>query len=598
MMAETATDDSRTRVDRPGVDPITLAVVRGALETAQREMTLTMERTGRSSVLTVSRDFSNAIFNWTPEMIVQGQDLPIHLGSLILATKAVADYFADDVRPDDVMFHNDPVYDGSHIADWCMYKPVFVGEEILFWTVSKGHMADSGGPAPGSYNPEAREIFAEGLRIPPIKLHDAGRERSDVLNLLLMNTRTRRNQAGDLRAQLGAVNVGEAHLQALVRKYGRDVVRACVEELLSLAETQMRRRIADLPDGTFRGTRFVEDVGHGLGDQEVAVTVTVSGDRLRVALDAPKQIPFYTNSYRANTTSAVYLGLIMFLQPEAPFNEGMYRPVEIDYGPPGTLVNAADPAPHVASTTCPAETITDAVRDTLSQGYPEQAVAGWGHCSAVNCAGWDERHGHEYVHMMVSSLMCGAGAVGGVMDGWHGVGPQAGLGGGAAGDMELIEYQYPLLVHRYGFATDSAGPGEWRGGCGLVHEVEALDHRMTAVIWGEGRKYPASSVGGAQAAWPEQKVGRVDLVRLDGAVEKVIRNCVVVLEPGERFVTRSAGGGGVGDSFARPPDMVRADVIEGFVSIAGAREEYGVVIDEATLAVDEEATARLRAERG
>src|SRR5439155_2821003 len=192
-------------------------------------------------VLTVSRDFSNAILNWTPEMIVQGQDLPIQLGSLILATKAVAAYFADDVRPGDVMFHNDPAYDGSHIADWCMYKPVFVDDELLFWTVSKGHMADSGGPVPGSYNPEAREIYAEGLRIPPIKLHDAGRERSDVLNLLLANTRTRRNQAGELRAQLAAVTVGALHLQALVEKYARDETRDGVQHLPDLAEQQQRQ---------------------------------------------------------------------------------------------------------------------------------------------------------------------------------------------------------------------------------------------------------------------------------------------------------------------------------------------------------------------
>ncbi len=154
-------------------------------------------------------------------MIVQGQDLPIHLGSLILATKAVSSFFADDTRPGDVMFHNDPAWDGSHIADWCMYKPVFVDDELLFWTVSKGHMADSGGPVPGSYNPEAREIFAEGLRIPPIKIYDEGRERSDVLNLLLANTRTRRNQAGDLRAQLGAVDVGAAHLTSAGRQVRR-----------------------------------------------------------------------------------------------------------------------------------------------------------------------------------------------------------------------------------------------------------------------------------------------------------------------------------------------------------------------------------------
>jgi N-methylhydantoinase B len=587
------TDSAPSPPGSGGVDPITLAVVRGALETAQREMTLTMERTGRSSVLTVSRDFSNAIFNWAPEMIVQGQDLPIHLGSLILATKAVAGHFADDVRPGDVMLHNDPAWDGSHIADWCMYRPVFVEDELLFWSVSKGHMADSGGPAPGSYNPEAREIFAEGLRIPPIKIVDAGRERSDILNLLLTNTRTRRNQAGDLRAQRGAVEVGAAHLASLVAKYGKDEVKGCVRELLALAERQMRTRLAELPDGTFSGSRSVEDLGHGLGDLEIDVTVTIEGDRLRVALDAPPQIPFYTNSYRANTTSAVYLGLIMFLQPEAPFNEGMYRPVEIDYGPAGTIVNAVEPAPHVACTTCPAETITDAVRDTLSQAYPDRAVAGWGHCSAVNCAGSDPRNGREYVHMMVSCLMCGAGAVGGVMDGWHGVGPQAGLGGGAAGDMELIEYQYPLLVHRYGFATDSAGPGEWRGGCGLVHDVEALDHHMTAVVWGEGRKFPASSVGGAVAARVENKVGRVEIIRNDGSVEQITRNVVLTLEPGERFVTRSAGGGGVGAPFARDPEKVRADVVEGFVSVDGAREEYGVVLDEA-LAVDAEATADLR----
>ena len=575
-----------------------MAVVRGALETAQREMTLTMERTGRSSVLTVSRDFSNAIFDRTPEMIVQGQDLPIHLGSLILATKAVSSHFAGDTRPGDVMFHNDPAWDGSHIADWCTYKPVFVDDELLFWTVSKGHMADSGGPAPGSYNPAAREIFAEGLRIPPIKIYDEGRERSDILNLLLTNTRTRRNQAGDLRAQLGAVEVGAAHLTSLVAKYGKGEIRSCVNGLLSLADQGMRRRLSELPDGTFTGARFVEDLGHGLGDLEIGVTATIQGDTMRVSLQAPKQIPFYTNSYRANTTSAVYLGLIMFLQPEPPFNEGMYRAVEIDYGEPGTIVNAVEPAPHVACTTCPAETITDAVRDTLSLAYPDRAVAGWGHCSAVNCAGWDPRSDKEYVHMMVSCLMCGAGAVGGVMDGWHGVGPQAGLGGGAAGDMELIEYQYPLLVHRYGFSTDSANPGEWRGGCGLVHEVEALDHQMTAVVWGEGRKYPASSVTGAGADTRHlpEKVGRVEIVRNDGTTEQVTRNCVLTLAPGERFITRSAGGGGVGDPLMRDPESVRDDVVQGFVSADAANEEYGVVLDD-TLAVDAEATTTLRAGR-
>lgn len=576
------------------VDPVTLAVIRGALETAQREMSLTMERTGRSSVLTISRDFSNAIFNWQPEMIVQGQDLPIHLGSLILATKAVAQYFAGDLHPGDILFHNDPVWDGSHIADWCMYKPVFFEGEVVFWAVSKGHMADSGGPVPGSYNPDAKEIFAEGLRIPPIKIYDEGRPRNDILNLLVANTRTPRNQSGDLRAQHGAVNVAEARLLGIVNKYGVDDVKLYVEELLSLAERGMRKRIAALPDGVHRGSRFVEDVGHGLGDQEISVEITVSGEELHIRLDAPDQLPHYTNSYRANTTSGIYLGLIMSLRPEAPYNEGMYRPVHIDYGRPGTIVNAVAPAAHVACTTCPSETITDVVRDTLSAGYPQLAAAGWGHCSAVNCSGTDPRTGSQYVHMMVSSLMCGAGAVGGVMDGWHAIGPQAGLGGGSSGDMELIEHLYPLLVHRYVFTPDSAQPGQWRGGCGLTHEVEALDHSMTTVVWGEGRKYPASSTEGGGGGDVAVKVGRVEVIRRDGSREAVERNAVLLLDPGERFITYSAGGGAVGDPYERDPESVLSDVVNGFVSLDAARQEYGVALDATAHHVDLEMTAQLR----
>lgn len=582
---------------RADIDPITLAVVRGALETAQREMTMTMERTGRSSVLTISRDFSNAIFNWTPEMVVQGQDLPIHLGSLILATKAVAAHFEGDLHPGDVVLHNDPVYDGSHIADWCMYKPVFFEDELVFWAVSKGHMADAGGPVAGSYNPDAKDIFAEGLRIPPIKICEEGRDRADILNMLVANTRTPRNQAGDLRAQRGAVNVGERQLLAILEKYGKAEVKACTEQLLDLADAQMREVIASLPDGTHTGERLVEDIGHGLGDMRVGVEVSVAGDTLKVSLEAEEQLPFYTNSFRANTTSAVYLGVLMFLKPPPPYNEGMYRAIEIDYGPPGTMVNAADPAAHVASTTCPAETITDAVRDTLSVAYPERATAGWGHCAALNLAGVDPRSEREYVHMMVSCLMCGAGAIGGVLDGWHAIGPQAGLGGATSGEMEVLEYHYPLIVHSYLLRQDSGCPGEWRGGCGITHEVEAVGHEMTTVVWGEGRKYPASSVLGAGDDSPAEHIGRVELVRGDGSIEEMNTNRVVTLAPGERFITHSAGGGGIGAPTDRDPELVLADVREGFVSAAAARERYGVVLDEAASAVDVEATQELRKER-
>ena len=152
------------------VDPITLAVDRGALETAQREMTLTLEKTGRSSVFNLAHDYSNSLFDHLPEMILQGQDIPIHLGSLIPAMKCVAEFFGDNIAEGDVIYHNDPAYKGSHILDCCMYKPVYYQGELVFWTVCKGHLTDIGGPVPAGYNPDAKEIYAEGLRIPPVKL--------------------------------------------------------------------------------------------------------------------------------------------------------------------------------------------------------------------------------------------------------------------------------------------------------------------------------------------------------------------------------------------------------------------------------------------
>ena len=189
---------------KPKVDPITLSVVRGVLETTQREMTLTLEKTARSSVFNLAHDYSTALFNAKPEMILQGQDIPIHLGSLIPAMKAVARYFGDDIHEGDLILHNDPAFGGSHAIDTCMYKPVFYKGKLVYWTVCKGHLTDIGGPVPAGYNPNAKEIYAECLRIPPVKIWDRGKPRNDVLNMILTNMRAqarpgRRFQCADRR---------------------------------------------------------------------------------------------------------------------------------------------------------------------------------------------------------------------------------------------------------------------------------------------------------------------------------------------------------------------------------------------------------------
>ncbi len=576
-----------------GVDPITLAVVRGALETTQREMTLTLEKTGRSSVFNLAHDYSNALFDHYPDMILQGQDIPIHLGSLIPAMKEVAAYFGDDIREGDVIYHNDPVYKGSHILDCCMYKPVFYHGELVFWTVCKGHLTDIGGPVPAGYNPDAREIYAEGLRIPPVKLWEQGRRREDVINLLLANMRARRDQEGDLNAQYGACCVGERNLIALLDKYGVAQVQACIAELKSMADRQMRSLIAAVPDGEYFGSAVLEDSGHGYGDMEITAKVTIRCDHAHIEVQSPPQVPYFINSYEGNSMSGVYLGLMMFAQLPPPYNEGLYRCVTVDLGPKGTLCNAEEPAPHVNCTTTPMETLTDAVRKAFEEAAPERVTASWGHASGINIAGMDPRTGEQYVTMVLASIISGAGATR-VMDGWHACGPLCCFGALSAGDTELLEYAYPIVIRRYGLLQDSGGAGAFRGGSGTVWEVEPIDHEMTVVAFGEGRKLPTMGAAGAFNRMLDPKLGKLVLQR--GDERQVYRsNTILQVAPGQRVANYNPGGGGYGNPLARDPDAVRLDVLNGLVSPEAAHDEYGVVLDE-HLCVDAPATARLRAE--
>lgn len=579
---------------RKAVDPITLSVVRGVLETTQREMTLALEKTARSSVFNLAHDYSTALFDAKPEMILQGQDIPIHLGSLIPAMKAVAGFFGDDINEGDLILHNDPAYAGSHIIDTCMYKPVFYRGELVFWTVCKGHLTDIGGPVPAGYNPAATEIYAEGLRIPPVKIWDRGKPRHDVLNLLLTNMRARRDQEGDFNALIGACQVGERNLIALIEKYGLDEVRGCIGELLDMADRQMRALIRAVPDGRYQGTAILEDAGHGFGDFEISATVTIKDDTCHIAIASPPQVPYFINSYEGNSYSGVYLGLMMFAQLPPPYNEGLYRCVSVDMGPKGTLCNAREPAPHMNCTTTPMETLTDAVRLAFEQAAPAKVSASWGHANGCNIAGWDTRHDEEYVTMVLASIISGAGATP-QQDGWHACGPECCFGALTSGDIELLEYSYPVIIHRYGLITDSGGAGAYRGGSGTCWEVEPLDKPMTFISFGEGRRIPAMGAAGARSALVEPKVGRIEIRRGD-QVEVIRKNVIETIQPGERAANFNPGGGGYGDPFARPVEKVVDDLRNGLVSVEGARADYGVVVtDAAALTVDHEATRRLRA---
>jgi N-methylhydantoinase B len=573
------------------VDSITLAVISGVLTSTVRQMTLTMERTARSPIFKLAHDYSNAVFDWVPRMTVQGADLPIHLGSLMHATKTVASYFGDDVHPGDVFYHNDPASGGSHYQDMCMFKPVFYDDEIVFWAANKAHMDDTGGDVAGGYNPLAEEIYSEGLRITPLRIHDRGVPRRDVIDLIVMNVRTQAQQRNDMGAQLAALQIAERNLLALVNRYGRETVRAAVDRILDIGEQNMRRAIAAMPDGVYEGSSPVEDDGRS-GEMEIRCRLEIADDEMYVSISSPPQARSYINSYWANTLSSIYYGILTYAAIPLPYNEGLYRPIHADVGEAGSLTNATFPGPCSASTTTAGDNVTDAVRNALSQAAPERSVAAWAHCAGTNQVGTDPRTGDFYTFNMIIGTGGGGGATFG-LDGWHCLNTTAGGGGILTGDVELLEHEYPVTIWRYELRTDSAGAGRWRGGLAPVFAEAPDHHNASLVLWGEGFKYPAPGVLGAPSQFSESKVARKYLIA-DSKVTELPWHGVVPIASGQALRTCPPGGGGVGDPLDRDVEAVADDVRNEFVSAEAARSEYGVIIDARTLEVDATATKQLR----
>lgn len=574
------------------VDPVMVAIVGGLLEWIVKEMTTIMERTSRSAIFKLARDFSDTLFDGQCRQVVQGEDLPLHIGAMIFACRHVADSFGPDIHPGDMVYHNDPATGGSHLQDMCVFKPVFYEDELVFWCGNKAHMIDTGGSTPGGYHPQAEEIYQEGIRIPPVKIYERGKERADVIKFIMANVRYARMQRSDMAAQIAAVTSAEKNLLAILQKYGKETVKDCLEELYSMAEHAMRAVINSWPDGVYEGSSWMEG-SRGRDDVEIKAKITIEGDEIAVDLYAPEQTKDYQNSYVANTMAAVYQEIMVFAGLKPPFNDGTYRPIRVNLGPPGTVVNATLPAACSQSTHLPHVVILDAMRSALSKVVlPERLHAGWGRPTTTGSSGVNPKDNTRYSHFHVLATSSGgSGAVAG-MDGW------VLAGEGSAGAIrkeciEDIESEYPIFVHRCEYRIDSGGAGKWRGAVGQEYEFEAVGHPQLVTVSGAGHKYLAMSVGGAKSRLIEPKLGLRYVV--SGGEEKPIQpGSEVWLSIGEKFLVRPPGGGGVGDPFERDPEMVRQDVINQLVSIEGAREDYGVVIDPETLQVDVAATRKAR----
>lgn len=581
-------------------DPVDVAVIAARLASICREMGETMLRTSRSPIFSEARDFTTAVFDAGPRLLAQTIYIPNIAASTPFAARAVASRFGARARRGDLYVLNDPFRGNNHPPDLNVLAPVFAGDVLAFWVLAKGHQADIGGGGVVGYNPGARDAWEDALRIPCLQIAEAGVLREDVVDFILLNVRARDLVDGDLRCQIGAVNLGVRRLEALLASQGMATLAAAVDAILDATERRVRASITAIPDGEYRALRAIDHDGVDRSRSPVVrLALRVTGDAVTFDYTgSDAQVAGYLNSTMPNTTALSQLALFAThaIAKDIPFNEGAVRPLTV-IAPEGSLLNAREPAATSACTLCTGEAIVEAVWLALAQVLPEAVPALWARWCAPATAGINPRTGRFFadIHFMSKG---GGGALHG-HDGWDHIGTPVTLGGLRAPDPELHELVAPYRLLEYEYLQDSAGAGEWRGGLGVRYAWEVLADGIACANFGSGVREataPCGLAGGAGAAPHE-----LWLDHADGTREAVDGNSFYRLARGDRFHIHASGGGGYGDPHRRPAARVLADVRDGVVSPEVARAQYGVAVRTEGAAidwtVDEAQTAALRGAR-
>ena len=569
-------------------DPVALALFQNRLDYIARRMGWVMIRTARSPIFNQAHDFSCFIADGAGNLVSQADGIPIHTGGGGFAVRALLDAFGGDMSDGDVFVLNDPyVAGGNHLPDWVIARPVFVESELVAFTCNRAHQSDIGGGAAGTYNSAATEIWHEGLRLPPLRVVEAGEIREDVWRLLILNSRTPHFMDGDLRAMCGSTEIGRSLVVETLERFGLREGREHVSGILDHGDRLLREAVTELADGVYEAESGFDDDCFDDVDLKILVAVTVDGDEMTIDFTGTDdQIRGFKNSSLANTHSSVYSALSTFFDASIPRNEGTFRGVTV-IAPPGTLVNARPPAPMTMCTLFPAQQIVHAVWQALSKADPDRACAGWGMCAfpLSSAAGHDGRASTAY-HWGGSP---GGGATP-CRDGFAQVSAMSAFGALIIPNAETSEQLFPIRVRRQELRRDGAGAGEYRGGPGVHYVADVLapsEFSFRGECFATPRAY---GVNGGEAG----KVNSLRLAPADGEPAFAgPRYGVRKLGP-VRIELASGGGGGCGDPLDRDPDRVLRDVRDEVVGVEAACDTYGVVLDASGARVDAARTASRR----
>jgi N-methylhydantoinase B len=557
------------------IDPILVSVFARCFKSITDEMSISLQRTTRSPILCEAKDFVTGLYDAEGAMLEQTENLPILSFSLAPVCKHIRQYFGDDIHEGDVIFHNDVFSLGNQLNDVAVYRPIFHGGALVGWSAAKGHQADIGGAVQGGYNPEATEVWQEGLRIPPVKIVERGRLRQDVWDLIFANIRLD-IVSEDMKAEMGACVVGERRLLALLEKYGQATFDEVKRHLFESTRKMMVAEIRTIPEGTYEGQATVYYDGKTPGSTyEIRVKITVGDGRIVFDYSGtdPQTTGFVNGTY-TSSASATILTFLQMVNPDIPHNEGMVEPIEIVI-PEGTILNAAYPAATTfGNHLCPPN--ADAIIRALAPVIPHRVTAGWNQLLCALTTGVDPRKGEKYVDIGFMGLKGGSGAMRGT-DGYDHIGMIDASGGVLDQDYEMFEQQTPHRLVKHEYIEDSAGPGQWRGGLGVETRFVIGSDDTTVVAFGDGDVEPAFGLlGGGPGS-----LNKIGLVFPDGKEQRLASKDLVRGVPkGTLYTQHAGGGGGYGDPRERPREKVCEEVRNGVISRRVARDAYGLTEDE------------------
>ncbi len=526
-------------MNEDNVSAIELAVFQNSVHSVAEEMGAALRRTAISPNIKERRDYSCALFDRRRRVIAMGDHMPVHLGSMPLSVEAAV--AAMRFEEGDFAILNDPYAGGTHLPDITLVLPIFIadGEEPAFYAAVRAHHSDVGGTFAGSMGP-GREIYQEGIRIPPIRLMRRGQIDREVLSLILHNVRTPEEREGDLAAQIGACRVGERRVREMVLKYGLARMDALADALIAYSARLMRAELQQMPAGSFEAEDFMDDDGVTEEPIRVAVRVTLDpvagGATIDFAGTSP-QVAGSINAVYAITFSACFYVFRCLLGDEAPTTAGLMHNVSVS-APEGSFVNARPPAAVAGGNVEASQRIVDVLLRALAKAIPERVpAASYGSMSNLTIGGDDPRFNAPFTYYETTAGGMGARPTSDGISGIH-----CHMTNSLNTPVEALEYAYPFRVRSYSYRPNSGGVGRFRGGDGLVREIELLTDAQVTLLGDRRRFQPYGLAGGEGGA-----VGRTLLKRAYGTEETLPAKSSLRAQCGDAIRMETPGGGGWGE---------------------------------------------------